>query len=334
MTDRALSLKTTRIPGVGIFHLPLTRNDLLLILVAVNQFAIGVESYLAHMISGGVKPAESIPVYFGPFAAIILLMALYLRIFRKMTTASTLIIIGIASLSVVVGIFGLMFHSERALAPEYLPGSRLQWDWLIHAPPALAPLAFAGIGLMAIIAALEDTKPESGQLTLPGVLTFKTPLTQTQQLLWLVALGLFAATVSAFIDHSRTNFEDIFVWIPEILGLFASVVTITLALYKRPTASDYFIFFWTMMLMILVGVMGMALHINVDLPEGGEGIVLERFIRGAPPMAPMLFANMGLLGIITMVGADTSDDPELTSSEKSTATEPRIEPEATTEISH
>lgn len=307
----------TQIPGIGVFKLPLNRNDLMLMLVGFNMIAVGAETYLAHLVSGHIKPAEAIPIVLGPIAGLIVFFALYLRVVRKSMTTSTLIIIGAASISIIVGVLGAAFHSDRALAPEYLPGSRIRWDWLIYAPPIAAPLAFCGVGLMAIIAALEDTKPESGQLTLPGVLTFKTPLTQTTQLLWLVAGGLYASTLSAFLDHGRTQFEDIFVWIPVVLGLFGAIVTTLLAIYQQRTSTDFFIFFWVMMLMVLVGVFGVGLHINADLPEGGAegGIVTERFIRRAPVMAPMLFANMGLLGIITMVGAEVSESKKVAAAE-------------------
>jgi hypothetical protein len=126
------------------------------------------------------------------------------------------------------------------LAPSSLPGPRLRWDWIIFAPPVAAPLAFAGIGLMGILAALEEPAP--GQLELPGILRFQTLITKTRQMLWLVALGLAAATLSAFLDHSRTDFENTFVWIPTVFGVFGSVVTLLMALYERHTHSDYFIF--------------------------------------------------------------------------------------------
>lgn len=72
------------------------------------------------------------------------------------------------------------------------------------------------------------------------------------------------------------------------------------------------------MLMVWVGVMGMGLHINFDLPEGPQGgINTERLIRGAPVMAPMLFANMGLLGIISMVGAEVYREAEAKNPEPS-----------------
>ncbi len=300
-------LEGTRVPGIGTFKLPLKRDDLMLILVAFNMVAIGFETYLAHLISGGIKPGEAIPVGFGPVAGVIMVVALFLRIRGKAPTQTTLVILGVAAASVVVGILGTAFHWERGIAPAVMPGNRIRWDWLIHAPPVLGPLAFAGIGLMGILSALKEKVP--GQFEFPGVFSLNTPLSKTRQLLWLVGLGLAAATFSSFIDHARTDFEDPFVWTPVVIGVFGSVVTLVLAMLPKHTSSDYFVFFWTMMLMVLLGVMGLGLHINADLPEGPQGgINTERFIRGAPVMAPLLFANMGILGLITMVGAETDDE--------------------------
>lgn len=299
-------MQQTRIPGIGIFRLPVTRNDLLLLLVAFTEIGTGLETYLAHLISGGVKPMEAIPVIFGPSAGLLLLIAMAMRLRQGPRLPSTLLVLGVAAASVAVGVIGSAFHWARAVPPPNL-GQSLQWDWIIYAPPVLGPLSFAGIGLLAIIALLEDTTPETGRLTLPGVITFNTPMPQTRQFLWLVAFGLYAATISAFLDHGRTSFENIFVWIPAVLGLFGSVTVTLMAVYPTHRKSDYFVFFWVMVLMILMGVLGLGLHVNYDLPEGTAGINIERFIRGAPIMAPMLFAIMGTFGIVTMVGAETED---------------------------
>jgi len=303
------TIAPTRIPGVGDLRLPVSRNDLLLLLVAFMQAGLGVETYLAHLISGALKPGELIPVIFGPIAGLILLIALFLRLRRRGQTSllPSLIILGVAAASIVVGVVGSAFHWDRVLPPQNLPGAGLRWDWLIYAPPLAGPLSFAGVGMLAIIAVLEDTRPESGRLTLPGIITFQTPLPQTRQFLWLIAFGLYAATLSAFLDHGRTSMDNPFIWIPVVLGLFGSITTTVMALYARHTRSDYFIFFWVMVLMIVVGVLGLGLHINADLPEGTSNIVVERFIRGAPVMAPMLFALMGMFGLITMIGAETDE---------------------------
>ncbi|MFW5691433.1 MAG: hypothetical protein ACOCXZ_02920, partial [Chloroflexota bacterium] len=255
--------RPSRIPGIGTFHLPLSRNDLLLLLVAFTEIGMGVETYLAHLISGSVLPAEWVPVIFGPLAGLALIIAMAMRVRAGgATLPSSLLVIATGMASVAVGVIGSAFHWARALPPTSFPDRSFQLDWVIHAPPIVGPLAFAGVGLLAIIALLEDTEPETGKLTLPGVITFNTPLPQTRQFLWLIAFGLYAATLSAFLDHARTDFEDFFVWTPVVLGVFGAVVTTLMALYHHHTRADWFIFFWTMVLMIVLGVLGLGLHID------------------------------------------------------------------------
>ena len=298
--------RASTIPGIGSFHLPLNRNDLLLLLVAFTEIGLGAETGLAHLISGSIKPAEAIPVICGPLFGVLLIIALVMRMrAHGATLPSSLLVIGVGAASIGVGLLGSAFHWVRALPPSNFADYGLRLDWIIYAPPVAGPLAFAGVGALAVIALLEDTQPETGKLTLPGVITFQTPLPQTRQFLWLVAFGLYAATLSSFLDHARTGFEDVFVWIPLFLGIFGSVTATILALYHTHRPSDYFWFFWVMVLMIVMGVLGMGLHINADLPEGDAGLQVERFIRGAPVVAPMLFAVMGSFGLLTMIDAPT-----------------------------
>jgi hypothetical protein len=44
----------------------------------------------------------------------------------------------------------------------------------------------------------------------------------------------------------------------------------------------------------------LVLHVQDDLTSRGL-FVAERFIRGAPFLAPLLFANMGALGLIALL---------------------------------
>jgi hypothetical protein len=55
-----------------------------------------------------------------------------------------------------------------------------------------------------------------------------------------------------------------------------------------------------MLLMILVGFTGLGLHIAENLASGGV-IVGERFIRGAPFLAPLLFSDIGAIGLIALM---------------------------------
>jgi hypothetical protein len=304
MAQQALPPSHTRIPGIGEFAFNVSRNDLLLVLVAFTEIGLGVETALAHLISGSIKIEESTPVIFGPIAGIAILAALVLRWRTDKSRTSTLIVMAVAVLSMAVGVIGSALHWARVVPPTDVALGAFAWDWIIYAPPVAGPMAFTGVGLLAIIALLEDTRPESGKLTLPGFFTFQTPLSQTRQFFWLIAFGIYAATISSLLDHGRTDFEQFWTWIPVGVGLFGAIATTLMALYEKHKESDYLIFFWVMILQIVLGVLGLALHVNADLPEGGNGIVIERFIRGAPVMAPMLFAIMGVFGLIAMVDAE------------------------------
>ncbi len=55
-----------------------------------------------------------------------------------------------------------------------------------------------------------------------------------------------------------------------------------------------------MVLMIAVGALGSGLHINQNLTASGT-VVGERFLRGAPFLAPLLFADIGTLGLIALL---------------------------------
>ncbi|MCP4359206.1 MAG: hypothetical protein GY796_14425 [Chloroflexi bacterium] len=58
---------------------------------------------------------------------------------------------------------GAYFHFVRGMLPDAPPGQRITVFLLIWAPPIFAPLAFAGIGFLGIVAAWEETPPTSGE---------------------------------------------------------------------------------------------------------------------------------------------------------------------------
>ena len=74
----------------------------------------------------------------------------------------------------------------------------------------------------------------------------------------------------------------------------------TLGAIERPTRADLITYTVAMLLLIVVGVVGALLHVNANLIAGGT-VVPERFIRGAPFLAPLLFSNMGVLGLIALL---------------------------------
>jgi hypothetical protein len=57
---------------------------------------------------------------------------------------------------------------------------------------------------------------------------------------------------------------------------------------------------FALILLLVTGPVGMALHIEANLATQ-NAIVIERFLRGAPVFAPMLFTNMGILGLVALL---------------------------------
>jgi hypothetical protein len=116
----------------------------------------------------------------------------------------------------------------------------------------------------------------------------------------MVSLGTLATLISSVLDHGRAQYENPWLWLPIAAGVFGTVVAAGLGAIARPNKGDILVYAVSMILLILVGVIGFWLHIDFDLTSQSE-IVIERFLRGAPFLAPLLFANMGLVGLITLL---------------------------------
>ena len=55
--------------------LPLSRDQVMLLMAAINLLFLGLDTYLAHSISGTIVSREQIPIYFGAAAGMVLLVA-------------------------------------------------------------------------------------------------------------------------------------------------------------------------------------------------------------------------------------------------------------------
>ena len=126
------------------------------------------------------------------------------------------------------------------------------------------------------------------------------PFSKTSAFFFMVGLGTLATTISSVLDHARTNFENPWLWVPTGVGIFGTVVALLLGAFDRPRRSDLVIYLIAMVLLVLVGMTGVVLHILHNLAQE-NAIVVERFLRGAPFLAPMLFSDMGALGLVILL---------------------------------
>lgn len=288
-------------PGIKKFKIPLSRDQVMLLIAAVNEIFLGIDIYLAHMVSGTIVPREWIPIIFGPVAGILLLIA-GLIAFKNRPLATVLANVVLVS-SVIVGVLGSYFHIVRAVLPSAPAGARVSIDLLVWAPPVLAPLAFAGVALLGISAAWIEKPVDSGTLVF-GRGSITLPYSKTRAYLFMLSLGILVTLISSVFDHARSNFENPWLWLPTAAAIFAVAVTVIMAAGdEAPSRSELWVYFAAQVLLIVVGLIGMWFHIQANLISEGT-FVGERFLRGAPFMAPLLFCNMGMVGLFVLLNPE------------------------------
>jgi hypothetical protein len=285
-------------PAIRRYRIPLSRDQIMLLVAAMNEILLGVETYIAHMISGTIVPNEWIPILFGPISGVILIIAGLIATRNRplATVLATLVFIT----SIVVGLLGAYFHLLRAMMPYAVPGEQFSVPLLVWAPPILGPLTFSLVGLLGLSAAWMEDPVDSGRLILLREKKITLPYSKTRAYIFMAGMGALATVISSVLDHARSDFTNPWLWVPTAVGVFTTVVAVALGALDKPTRADFFTYAAAMLLMMLVGVIGTILHINENLTTQGV-FVGERFLRGAPFMAPLLFADIGMIGFVALL---------------------------------
>lgn len=289
----------TLFPPLARFRrLPFSRDQAMLLMAAINELFLGLDTYLAHSLSGTIRPNEWIPILFGPTAGILLLIAGLIALRRRSVATVLASVVFIAS--ILIGGLGAFFHLQRAVLPNAPAGQQISLDLFYWAPPVLGPLAFALVGLLGLSAAWIESPPDSGSLNLLGGMRLHLPYSKTRAYFYMIGMGILIALISSALDHARTRFENPWLWVPLAAGVFSAVVAVMLGMIDTPSRADLLTYVAAMILLIAVGGVGALLHGQADL-TGQFAFVPERFLRGAPILAPLLFANMGMLGLIVLL---------------------------------
>lgn len=291
-------------PPLARVRFPFSRDQIMLLMAAVNEIFLGIDIYLAHKLSGTIVFREWIPIIFGPAAGVLLLIAGWIAIRKRKIAITVANLVFISSIG--IGLLGAYFHFIRAILPTAPPGMKISIQLLVWAPPVVGPLVFSLVGLLGLSAVWREEPVDSGRLLIWSGKYFQLPYNKTRAFLLMVSLGTLATLVSSVLDHARTSFVNPWLWVPVIAGILGVISPVIMALIPHPRRGDILIYFLVMLGLILVGVLGTGLHILDNLTSRGE-FVPERFIRGAPFLAPLLFANMGALGLITLFDPGEQD---------------------------
>jgi hypothetical protein len=242
--------------------------------VILNVGFLTFDIYLAHSVNQFRNRAEYIPLIFSATAPLLLIVALAVR-FRWPSVWKGLGYF-VGGLAVIVGSTGVILHLQSRFFYERTLLS------LTYSAPFAAPLAYTGLGFLLIMNRMED--PET---------------VEWAQWVLLLTLGGFVGNfVFSLADHAGNGFFNPVEWVPVIASAIA-IGFLAVPLLMR--ISRVYIDLCAALLLVEagVGLWGFVLHAMANL-RGPSVHALDNFIYGAPPMAPLLFPNLMVLGVIAL----------------------------------
>ena len=229
--------------------------------------------YLAHSVNGFRNRAEYIPLWFSATAPAVLLAALSQRRRRRRMLWKILgQVVGWSA--ILVGLTGVILHLESRFFLERTLRS------LTYSAPFAAPLAYTGLGFLLIMNRMVDADS----------------MDWAKWILLFTLGGFIGNFVFSLADHAANGFFFAVEWVP----VAASAVAIGFLCVPLVTqVSRVFIDVSAAVLLLEagVGLWGFVLHTMGNL-QGPSTHAFDNFIYGAPPMAPLLFPNLMLLGLI------------------------------------
>jgi hypothetical protein len=245
------------------------RRWLVEVFIFVNLAFLAVDVYMAHSVNDFAVEAELLPVYFSAVAPLFLLPSLVRRRWKEGFDRWAGLIVGAASLAVGVG--GMILHLKSSFFAHQTLIS------LVYAAPFVAPLSYAGVGLLLL---LNRTEHEDWG----------------RWILFLALAGWVGNFGLSLLDHAQNGFFYPSEWISVTSAGFAVAFLGTSFFFSE----DRPLLQWTMGVMgvqVVVGVVGAGLHLAGSLASSGPSL-WYKIIFGAPVFAPLLFANLAALAAI------------------------------------
>ena len=250
---------------------PLPRPLLLELFATANLAFLAADVALAHTANAFRDPTEWIPVAASLLGTVAL--AVGLLAFRPIHTgAGRWIGLAVGSSAVAVGVAGMLLHLQSAFFQELTLRS------LVYSAPFVAPLAYAALGLILLLNRM-------------------VPAESAEWGLWLLFLtlgGLVGNFALSLADHAQNGFFNPLEWVPVVVAAIG-VAFFTVAMARPPGRPFLLALIGVLLLQATTGLVGFGLHLRhlFDPTVAGLG---DRVLYGAPPFAPLLFADLALLG--------------------------------------
>jgi len=244
------------------------------VFVLFNFAGLVLDILLAHSENHFRRQSEYVPLVFsaGATVALAILIALWRRLPAVWRHGGHLI----GWLAIAVGLAGVVLHLDSQFFYDRTIKS------LTYGAPFAAPLAYAGLGLLLIANRL--VKPNTREWA---------------QWMLLLALGGFMGNfVFSLTDHAQNGFFNPVEWVPVVTSALA-IAFLLVPFIGRADAAYLTLCAVVLLGQAAVGLVGFAFHVASDLRQPGATL-LEKTLIGAPPLAPLLFPNLVVLGLIAL----------------------------------
>lgn len=230
--------------------------------------------YLAHSVNQFRNGAECVPLIFSASTPAVLLVAVWFRCRRPLVWKVLGQIVGWSAIA--IGLSGVVLHLQSHFFYERTLRS------LTYSAPFAAPLAYTGLGFLLIMNRMVDCES-----------------VEWAQWVLLFTLGGFIGNfIFSLADHAENGFFFPLEWVPVVASALA-IGFLAVPLILRVSRAFIDLCAAILVLEAGVGLWGFILHTDANL-RGPSIHAFDNFIYGAPPMAPLLFPNLMILGIIAL----------------------------------
>lgn len=240
----------------------------------VNLAFLTFDIYLAHSVNEFRRSAEYIPLVFSMLGPAILAMALFCagRLERIWRFAGYIV----GGSGIVIGLTGVILHLDSLFFYERTIKS------LTYSAPFAAPLAYTGIGFLIVLNRMLDSDSQEW----------------AQWVLFLTLGGFVGNFIFSVTDHAENGFFYPLEWVAVVASALAVGFLLTPLLVQ--VSKTYLMLCGAVLaLEAIIGIWGFVLHAERNL-DGPSIHAFRNFVYGAPPLAPLLFPNLVLLGAIAL----------------------------------
>jgi hypothetical protein len=240
--------------------------------VVLNIGFLAFDIHLAHSENQFRNRAEYIPLLFSVASPFVLMAALIERNRRRTVWKILGYLVGWTA--ILVGLTGMILHLDSRFFYERTIQS------LTYSAPFAAPLAYTGLGFLLVMNRMVDAES----------------LEWAQWVLLFTLGGFVGNFIFSLADHAANGFFFTAEWPPVI----ASAIAVGfLSILLLMPVSRLLIKVSAVVLLVEagIGLWGFLLHTMGNL-RGPSIRAFDNFIYGAPAMAPLLFPNLMILGVI------------------------------------